>query len=338
MICQRKSKSKPAKVPAVDRPVLTEPFESVAVDLVGPLPKGKGGCRFLLTYICMASRWPEAVALRSITAKSVAEGHWCILSRTAVPEVLLTDQGSQFCGRMVKQLCQLLGIEKIRTLPYHPQFNGIVERMHGTLKSVLGRCVDDKVDWVSQVPLALYVLRQMPHSDSGFSPFDLVFGFRVRTPLDALYHGIYEVEGKEMNVCDWVAGLIERLERMRDCAALKMCKGKESRLRYYNKGSKMRAFEVGDLVLYRIPGMSCKLADSWEGPYKVLDRKGEVNYKIAKVGKESHSKVVRVNCMKKFKEREEVKRLDLVIEEESQERNVLRDDCEGLVKEELDEL
>ncbi len=49
--CQRKSKHKPRKVPAVDRPVLTEPFESVAVDLVGPLPKGKGGCRFLLTYL-----------------------------------------------------------------------------------------------------------------------------------------------------------------------------------------------------------------------------------------------------------------------------------------------
>ena len=334
--CQMKSKGRPRKAPAVDRPVLSEPFESVAVDLVGPLPKGKGGCRFLLTYICLATRWPEAVALRSVTAKSVAEGLWCVFSRTAIPEVMLSDQGSQFCGRVVKQLCQLLGVQKLRTSPYHPQTNGTVERMHGTLKSVLGRCVEDKVDWVGHVPLALYVLRQMPHADSGFSPFDLVFGFRVRTPLDALYHGIYETEGKERNVCDWVAGLMDRLERMRDCAALKMSKGKEGRLRYYNKGSKMREFAEGELVLYRIPGMSCKLADSWEGPYKVLKRMGEVNYKIGKVGKESHAKVVHVNCLKKFKEREEVNRLDLVLEEESQERNVLRDDCEGLVVEELE--
>ncbi len=317
---------------------MTEPFESVAVDLVGPLPKGKGGCRFLLTYVCMATRWPEAVALRSVTAKAVAEGLWCIFSRTAIPEVLLSDQGSQFCGRVVRQLCQLLGVDKIRTSPYHPQTNGIVERMHGTLKGVLGRCIDEKVDWVAQIPLALYVLRQMPHSDSGFSPFDLVFGFRVRTPLDALYHGIYELEGRETNVCDWVAGLMDRLERMRDCAALKMSKGKEGRLRYYNRGSKLREFEVGDMILYRIPGMSCKLADSWEGPYRVLDRKGQVNYKIGKVGKETHAKVVHVNCMKKFQERAEVKRLDLVLEEGVQERNVLKDDCVGLVKEELDGL
>ncbi len=297
-VCQVKNKSKPRKAPAVERPILTEPFESVAVDLVGPLPKGKGGCRFLLTYVCMATRWPEAVALRSVTAKSVADGLWCIFSRTAIPEVMLSDQGTQFCGRVVRQLCRLLGIDKLRTSPYHPQTNGMVERMHGTLKSVLGRCIEEKEDWVAQVPLALYVLRQMPHSDSGFSPFDMVFGFRVRTPLDALYHGIYELEGTERSVCDWVAGLMDRLERMRDCAALKMSKSKEGRMRYYNRGSKVREFEVGELVLYRIPGMSCKLADSWEGPFKVLERKGEVNYKIGKVGKETHAKVVHVNCIR----------------------------------------
>ncbi len=337
-VCQVKNKSKPRKAPAVERPILTEPFESVAVDLVGPLPKGKGGCRFLLTYVCMATRWPEAVALRSVTAKSVADGLWCIFSRTAIPEVMLSDQGTQFCGRVVRQLCRLLGIDKLRTSPYHPQTNGMVERMHGTLKSVLGRCIEEKEDWVAQVPLALYVLRQMPHSDSGFSPFDMVFGFRVRTPLDALYHGIYELEGTERSVCDWVAGLMDRLERMRDCAALKMSKSKEGRMRYYNRGSKVREFEVGELVLYRIPGMSCKLADSWEGPFKVLERKGEVNYKIGKVGKETHAKVVHVNCIKKFKEREEVNTLDVVLEEEIRERSKLRDDCEGFVEQELEEI
>ncbi len=337
-ICQRKSKARPSRAPAVERPVLTEPFESVAVDLVGPLPKGKGGCRFLLTYVCMATRWPEAVPLRSITARSVAEGLWSIFSRTAIPEQLLSDQGAQFCGRVIKQLCDLLGVEKLRTSPYHPQTNGMVERMHGTLKGVLGKCIEDKVDWVGQVPLALYVLRQMPHADSGFSPFDVVFGFRVRTPLDALYHGIFEVEGKERNVCDWVSGLMDRLERMRDCAALGMTKGREGRMNYLNRGCKMRTFKEGDLVLYRIPGMSCKLADSWEGPFSVLGKMGSVNYKIGKVGNEKHSKVVHVNCLKKYEERTNIRRLDLVLEDAGQERNVLREECVGFVSDDLEDL
>lgn len=73
-VCQVKSKQGPRKAPLVQPAVLTEPFESVAVDIVGPLPKGKGGCRYILTSVCLATRWPDAVALRSVTAKAVADG------------------------------------------------------------------------------------------------------------------------------------------------------------------------------------------------------------------------------------------------------------------------
>ena len=203
----------------------------------------------------------------------------------------------------MRQLCEWLGIQKVRTSPYHPETNGAVERMHGTLKAILGKCVREKVDWVSQVSFVLFVLRQMPHADSGFSPFDLVYGFRVRTPLDALYYGLFEVDSKQLNVCEWVVTMAERLEMMRDCAALKLAKGKESRMAYLNRGTKLRELRVGSLVLYRVPGMSCKLADSWEGPYKVIERKGEVNYKIGKVGAERHAKVVHINCLKEYKEK-----------------------------------
>ena len=63
--------------------------------------------------------------------------------------------------------------------------------MHGTLKAILGQCMEGGHDWVSQVPYALFVLRQMPYADSGFSLFEVVYGFKVRTPLDAMYHGIF---------------------------------------------------------------------------------------------------------------------------------------------------
>ncbi len=87
-----------------------------------------------------------------------------------------------------------------------------MERFHGTLKSILGKCVDEGKDWVEQLSFALFVMRQMPHADSGFSPFDLVYGFRVRTLLDALCSGLFEVDSKELNVCEWVRGMAEKLE------------------------------------------------------------------------------------------------------------------------------
>lgn len=52
-------------VKMVERPVISEPFEFVSVNIVGLLSKGKGGVRFVLIYICMASRWLEAVPMRT---------------------------------------------------------------------------------------------------------------------------------------------------------------------------------------------------------------------------------------------------------------------------------
>ncbi len=218
----------------------------------------------------------------------------------------------------------MLGIERVRTSPYHPQFNGTVERMHSTFKGILGKCIQDGSDWVGQVTFVLYVLRQMPHADSGLSPFDLVFGYRVRTPLDALYHGLYEVDSASLGVCEWVACLAERLERMREVAVVRTMKSKKSRVEYANRGSRLRAFGAGQLVLCRVPGMSSKLADSWEGPYKVIERVGAVNYRISRVEAVKHSKVVHVNCIKEYKERASVSRLDVVLEEPGGIRNVLR--------------
>ena len=158
-VCQKCSKAPARKVPLIEREVLTEPFEVLAFDIVGPMPKGKGGCRFLLTAICMASKWPEAIPLRSITAKAVAQGMMEIFARTGIPLQLLTDQGSQFVGSLVTKLCRNLNIDKIKTTPYHPECNGVVERMHGTLGAMLTKASSVGMDWVGQLPFALFALR-----------------------------------------------------------------------------------------------------------------------------------------------------------------------------------
>ena len=85
-------------------PVVSEPCMSIAFDLVGPLPKGKGGKKYLLTYIDLATRWPDAIPLCSITPKQVALGMLDNISGTGIPLEMLTDQGSQFEGRLKRTL------------------------------------------------------------------------------------------------------------------------------------------------------------------------------------------------------------------------------------------
>ena len=132
----------------VDRPI---PYESIATDIVGPLPKGKGGARFILTMICLVSRWPEAVPLRTASASEVA-GLVSIFTRTGLPHRMLTDQGKVFMGKVCKRLCEIFGVDLTHTTPYHPQTNEAIE---STLKPILAKANEWGIDWVTFLCLRL---------------------------------------------------------------------------------------------------------------------------------------------------------------------------------------
>ena len=321
VLCQKGAKTPARKVPLIERAVLSEPFEVMVVDLVGPFPLGKGGFRYLLTAICMASKWPEAIPLKRMTAMAVAEGLVEIFAKTGIPLQLVSDQGTQFVGKVVKQLCKCLHIDKISTTPYHPEGNGVVERLHGTLVPMLTKASSQGLDWVGQVPFALFALRSAPNRDTLYSPFELVYGRQVRTPLDILHQGWVELEFEQLNTSEWADWLVDRLEcwhevmRQRNVAASK--KRKES----FDKKAVLRQFEVGDRVLCRIPGMTHKLQESWHGPYPVVEVLNRVDYRIEFM--KGNKKVLHVNNLKLFHGREEdVMRLSVIAEDMSEDEDV----------------
>ena len=269
----------------------------------------------------MASKWPEALPLRSITAKAVAQGMIEIFARTGIPLQLLTDQGAQFVGSLVTQLCRDLNIDKIKTTPYHPECNGMVERMHGTLGAMLTKASSVGLDWVAQIPFALFALRSAPNRDTHFSPFQLVYGHQVRTPLDILHQGWAEVSFKELDTSEWSEWLAERLELWHDVLRERGKLASEQRKSAFDKKTVNRQLVEGDQVLCRIPGMSHKLEESWHGPYTVTEKVSRVDYRVD-LGR-SRKKVLHINNLKKFYVREEdVMRLAVVAEDWENDRDV----------------
>ena len=98
------------------------------MDLNGPLPTSVAGNKHVLVVIDYFTKWAELFALPDATAETVAERLLeDVISRFGMPEYLHTDQGSQFESAVFQQLCTLLGIEKTRTTPYHPQSGGLAE-------------------------------------------------------------------------------------------------------------------------------------------------------------------------------------------------------------------
>lgn len=86
------------------------------MDLVGPLEQSARGHRFALVVVDYATRYPEAVALHNISAKSVADALFRIISRVGIPKEILTDQGTTFMSHTLRKIYKLLGIKSVLKL------------------------------------------------------------------------------------------------------------------------------------------------------------------------------------------------------------------------------
>ena len=106
-----------------------EPNDTIHVDIVGPLSATPQGNRWVLTVIDRYSKYPAAFPLKSTTAEVVCKvlfDGWITLF--GIPRRIVTDQGPQFTGALLRGLAQRLGVDHVTTSVYHPQANGVVER------------------------------------------------------------------------------------------------------------------------------------------------------------------------------------------------------------------
>ena len=298
--CKTYNKHSHKQPPFHMRPVITEPFDEVALDIIGPLPRSRHGFRYALTAICMASRWPEVYPLKNTKADTIADSLIEFIARNGIPSKLLTDKGSQFTSEVMNQTCRLLGVTHITTVPYRPQGNGILERFHGTLKPLLAKVTSKTVDWVQFLPLALSAIRAMPCCSTGYSPSELVFGKNNRDVLDILFEGWTNKTFANVDVQTWVDKLNNKLEILRDSATLNNTVARQRQNAHGTYSRSKRSYKPGDLVYTRIPGCRANLQASWEGPFQVIKSIPPLNYEIQDP-QNTWSRVTHLNNLKTYK-------------------------------------
>jgi len=113
-------------------PVLGEPFERVLLDCVGPLPKTKSGHQYILTIICAATRFPEAIPLRTVKPKAIVKALNKFFTTFGLSKVIHTDQGTDFMSKIFSQVLADLKIKHQTSSPYHPESQGALEHFHQT--------------------------------------------------------------------------------------------------------------------------------------------------------------------------------------------------------------
>jgi len=159
----------------------TEPLTELSVDIFGPIPASKRGNRFILVITDRFAKLTKCVALRRITAMSVASAiidAW--VSAYGPPDRILSDQGPQFMSNFFIAVMKMLGIETVRTTAYHPQTNGQVERYNRTMATQL-RCyvADDPSRWDELLPMITMAYNSQPHRSTGIAQFNLVIPRRI---------------------------------------------------------------------------------------------------------------------------------------------------------------
>lgn len=113
-------------------------FSRLAVDLLGPLPITWSGNRYIVVFVECLPKWPEIFPVKNADSVTIARLLTNeIIPRHGAPRTLLSDHGKNFLSNLVLEVCKLYNFKKLNSSAYHPQTDGLVERMNSTLCQTL---------------------------------------------------------------------------------------------------------------------------------------------------------------------------------------------------------
>ncbi len=255
-----------------------KPLDVLAMDYT-LLERSSGGLENVLVLTDVFTKYTQAIPTRDQKAKTVARvlvRDWFV--RFGVPKRLHSDQGRNFESDVIKELCQIYGISKSRTTPYHPQGNGQCERFNRTLHDRLKTLPPQlKKRWPDHLPEIVYSYNCTPHSTTGYSPYYLFFGREPHLPVDHLF-GLAEddvIDETLGNVDDWVT---DHYLRLRDAFARASTNSEKEVLRRQQRNDVKAvdtSISIGARVFVRNRGIigRNKIQDTWcSTPYRVVRR------------------------------------------------------------------
>ena len=179
------------------------------------------------------------------------------------PAYLVSDQGKAFTSHVITHLCELYGVQKLRTSPYHAQTNGQVERMNQMIIHMIGKLEEDKkACWSEHLPELLMAYNATHSAVTGYSPYYLLFGRRPRIPVDYLFPTLRDSPHQtKMEVS--VMAMQRRLKEAFAVARHLTSEDAAKQCRYYDCKAGAVALQPGDVV------MVC--TDGFVGKGKVKD-------------------------------------------------------------------
>ncbi len=273
-------------------------WQQIGIDLVGPLPQSPEGYEYMLTVIDYFSKWVELFALKDKKATSVAQCLFQLMCCFGLAKIHISDQGREFCNELHQQMYLLTGVPHRITGYYHPQANGLCERMNGTTIAALKKTVEEEAeDWYRLLDTVAYSYRATKHRATGLSPFEVLFGRKMGLPINLINNPEEEEEDltleqameleKQLKNAQEEVSQPEVLEAAKvvqkeifDSVSKNICKEQNIQKNYFDKQHKGgKPLEVGTKVYRRnlthAGHKGGKMDFSFLGPYTIVAVDGE---------------------------------------------------------------
>jgi transposase InsO family protein len=303
--CQEKDNKKPPASPLRSLPICEGPNERVHVDLFGPMkstsPAGN-------KYVCvMTDAYTKIVELAPIPDKSAETVAKCIfekwICRYAVMIQLVTDNGLEFCNKVLDTLCELLGIKHKRTSSYHPASNSSAESFNRSMRKYLLAMLNNNetLNWEPLLPMLQLSYNCHIHQSTHESPFWLTYHFDPRLPY-------FDLEKPRPLYSDeYAPAVFKAFSETHKRVHKEQWQAKAIREEYYNRKTKERDFQIGERVLFYVTAVprnaNAKFFKHWQGPYTITQKFSPLNYEI-KLTPRSKPILVHVEKIKHFQEEE----------------------------------
>ena len=250
-----------------------QPFSTIVIDFLGPLPKTADGNQYLLVINDLLTKYPLAFPCKTNAAQDVADiliPH--IFLEYGPPSTILSDQGPHFHNELIAAIDQLFLVNHVFSSGYRPQTAGITERCNQSLLDILAMYVNHHHrDWDRLLPYVLFAFRTLYNPAIKNVPFFLLYGYEPVLPHEMYLlppHLNQSIADQERNKIATYLNEARKLARDSILATQQATKDQVDANRRQAPN-----YQPGDLVMaiqpYVPTGGSFKLARLYNGPYKI---------------------------------------------------------------------
>ena len=279
------------------------PFEKVGLDIIGPLPITDTGNTHILVFIDYLTKWTESIPLSQTDAPEIAKHLYSeLICRHGTPEVIITDNASNFASKLMTEVCKILRISLQFAPTYHSMGNGAVERLIQTLTRTIALYVSqNQKDWDCILPGILFGYRTSRHTSTKETPFHLLYGRRARLPNDVTS---WQPPNLGPAASKQTQDIIKNIHIGQEMAKKNIEATQISMKSHYDEKTAEPTFQEGDKVLIRDTmkrkGVNPKLQPKYRGPFTLIKRLTPVTFEFDNSHDKRMKNISHVNRMKPY--------------------------------------